>query len=438
MRQGVALFAAAAIVAATLPLLRDQDQTLFTLLSKAKIAVTGPSDATPSAIDPPPLTDIELAHIDDRRDVVTAPAHGRRTAELSLDPVFQRAATSILMRGQVYEGAIVMTEVKTGRVLVWASYNHGRPRDIITKPIGPSASIFKIITGAALVEAGVTLNQKHCYADGGLHGVEQRMLEADERRDKYCDSIGTAMGRSINTVFARLAQQHLDIPKLTGAAQRMGYGLDIPFDVPIEPSAIELPEDSLEFARAAAGFRHTTLSPFQATNIALTVANGGVMIKQRIVDRVLDEEGNLLWDAPKERQELKRVLDERTAWALARMMEQTVDNGTSFKTFHDRAGRPFIPDTPIAGKTGTLNEPNPDTLYTWWTGFAPADDPEVALSAVVLNRGAWHIKGTHAASEMLRIYFADKGRKGVSYPPGYRGERRRDQKKDAKKGEATP
>jgi penicillin-binding protein A len=438
MRQGVALFAAAAIVAATLPLLRDQDQTLVTLLSKAKIAVTGPSDSTPSTIDPPPLTDLELLHIDDRRDVVTAPAHGRRTAELSLDPVFQRAATSILMRGQVYEGAIVMTEVKTGRVLVWASYNHGRPRDIITKPIGPSASIFKIVTGAALVEAGVTLNQKHCYADGGLHGVEQRMLEPDERRDKYCDTLGLAMGRSINTVFARLAQRHLDVPTLTGAAQRMGYGLDIPFDVPIEPSGIELPEESLEFARAAAGFRHTTLSPFQATNIALTVANGGVMIKQRIVDRVLDEEDNLLWDAPKERQELKRVLDERTAWALARMMEQTVDNGTSFKTFHDRAGRPFIPDTPIAGKTGTLNEPNPDTLYTWWTGFAPADNPEVALSAVVLNRGAWHIKGTHAASEMLRIYFADKGRKGVSYPPSYRGERRRNDEKDAKKGRAAP
>jgi cell division protein FtsI/penicillin-binding protein 2 len=208
--------------------------------------------------------------------------------------------------------------------------------------------------------------------------------------------------------------------------------------VPIEPSGLELPEESLEFARAAAGFRHTTLSPFQATNIALTVANGGVMIKQRIVDRILDEEGNLLWDAPKERQELKRVLDERTAWALARMMEQTVDNGTSFRTFHDRAGRPFIPETPIAGKTGTLSEPNPDTLYTWWTGFAPADNPEVALSAIVLNRGAWHIKGTHAAAEMLRIYFADKGRKGVSYPPSYRGERRRNDKKDdAKKGRAA-
>src|SRR5690606_14148164 len=126
--------------------------------------------------------------------------------------------------------------------------------------------------------------------------------EPDEKRDKYCETLGMAMGRSLNVIFGRLALQHLDPAKLTGAAQRLGYGLDIPFDVPIAPSTIDLPvDDDLEFARAAAGFWHTTLSPFEATNIALTVANQGTMIRQRIVDRVLDEEGNVLWDAPKER-----------------------------------------------------------------------------------------------------------------------------------------
>src|SRR5690606_14144110 len=139
---------------------------------------------------------------------------------------------------------------------------------------------------------------------------------------------------------------------------------------------------------------------------------------------------------PSERQVFKRVLDEKTAWAVARMMEQTVQNGTSFKTFHDRAGRPFLPDIPVAGKTGTLSKKNPETLITWWVGFAPADKPEVALSVLVQNRGPWRIKGTHAASDMLRVYFADKGRKGVSYPPGFRGEKRRSE--NLKKEAATP
>ncbi len=427
MRQGVAIFAAAALVAATLPFLRDQDEKILGLLKEAKIAVGGgdKTKAGDNGVDPPPLTDISIAHMDDRRDVVTAPAHGTRTAELTLDPVYQRAAESILRRGNVHEGAIVMTDVRTGKVLVWASFNRGRPRDLAVEATWPSASIFKMVTGAALVEAGVPLNQKFCYPDGGEHGITERMLEPDEKRDKYCDTLGIAMGRSLNVIFARLAKEHLDQDKLANVAGRLGYGLDIPFDIPVEPSKMEFPEDQVEFSRAAAGFWHTYLSPFQGANLAQTIANGGEMIRSHIVDRVVDGEGNELYKAPGTRQVFKRVLDEKTAWAVARMMEQTVRNGTSFKTFHDRAGRPFLPDISVAGKTGTLAKKDPETLITWWVGFAPADKPEVALSVLVLNRGPWRIKGTHAASDLLRIYFADQGRKGVHYPPGFSGEKRR-------------
>ncbi|MEM9695932.1 MAG: penicillin-binding transpeptidase domain-containing protein, partial [Myxococcota bacterium] len=298
-------------------------------------------------------------------------------------------------------------------------------------------SIFKVVTGAALVEAGVPLNEKFCYPGGGEHGITERMLEPDDRRDKWCATLGTAMGRSINVIFARQAKQHLDQDALTGVARRMGYGLDIPFDVPLKPSTIDLPDEELEFARAAAGFWHTTLSPVQGANLAQTVATGGELLRMRIVDRVLDENDEPIWEAPKERRRLKRVLNEKTAWAVARMMEQTVTKGTSFRTFHDRAGRPFLPKIRVAGKTGTLAKKKPETLYTWWVGFAPADKPEVAISAVVLNRGAWKIKGTHVASDMLRVYFADHGRKGVHYPPGFRGPKRRFAPKKAKKSEKT-
>jgi hypothetical protein len=104
-----------------------------------------------------------------------------------------------------------------------------------------------------------------------------------------------------------------------------------------------------------------------------------------------------------------------------------VRNGTSFKTFHDRAGRPFLPDISVAGKTGTLASKNPESLITWWVGFAPADKPEVALSTVVINRGPWRIKGTHVAADMLRIYFADQGWDNVRYPADYRGNKRREE-----------
>ena len=428
MRQGVAIFVAAGLVAATLPFLRDHDEALLSLLGRAKVVVTGGEQpALQKTVDPPPLAGIELQYIDDRRDVVTAPAHGKRNAELTVDPVYQQAALSFLRQGRVHEGAVVMTDIRTGRVIVWASYNHGRPRDVASEAKLPSASVFKVVTSAALIEAGVPLNQETCYS-GGKRRITERELEADEKRDKYCASLGMALGRSINAIFARQAVDRLDPDKLTGAAKRLGWGLDIPFDVPIEQSSVDIPQnDRLEFARAAAGFWHTTMSPFQGANLAQTIANGGEMIRSYLVERVLDEDGEVLYQRPRERQVFKRVLDERTAWAVARMMEQTVRNGSAFKAFHDRAGRPFLPDIPVAGKTGTLakKEHGGETLITWWVGFAPANKPEVALSVLVTNRGPWRVKGMHVAADMLRVYFADQAVKGVRYPPSFKGPKRR-------------
>ncbi len=419
MRQWIAIFAAAGVVAATLPLLRDRDQTLGRLLAKAKIAVTPEADER-KPVDPPALTDLDLTNIDDRRDVVTAPAHGKRNADLTLDAVYQRAALGFLRRGKVYEGAIAMAKVRSGEVLVWASQNQGRRRDIITEATAPSASIFKIPTGAALIEAGVSLNEKFCYS-GGEHGIGRRDLVPNERRDRYCASLPMAMGRSLNTIFARLANQHLDGDSLGSAAKRLGWGAEVPFDVPVAESTVELPEEELEFARTAAGFWNTRLSPWQGLNAALTVASGGEMIRMRIVERVVDEDGEEIYRRPDERQVLRRALDERTAWALTRMLEQTVRNGTSYRSFHDRAGRPFLPDIRVAGKTGTLTDKQTGTLYTWWVGFAPARKPEVALAVLVTNRGKWHVKGTHVAASMLQLYFADRDTPGVRYPYGYQG-----------------
>ncbi len=420
MRQGFALFAAVAVVAATLPFLRKQDEKLVSLFGNLKIAaskvVAPPQSAEPEV---PPLAGLDLANLDERREVITAPAHGKRTAELTLDPVYQEAANTLLSSAAAHEAAVVMTDVATGRVLVWASTNAGRRRDVCVEATAPSASVFKIVTGAALVEKGVPLAEKHCY-HGGEHGIGYRELEPDEERDKYCATLGMAMGRSLNTVFARLAKKHVAPAELKGVARRFGWASDVPFDVGVAESKLEIPDDELEYARTAAGFWHSTMSPFQAANVALTVAAGGNAVRQRIVERVVDESGATLYERPKEREVQKRVLDEKTAWAVARMMEHTVRDGTSFQSFHDRAGRPFFPEIRVAGKTGTLNEKKTDTLYTWWVGFAPAREPEVALSVLVANRGAWRVKATHVAADMLRMYFADTGREGVRVPPGLR------------------
>jgi peptidoglycan glycosyltransferase len=415
MRQWIAIGAAAGLVAVSLPFLREHDAKLADMLAKSKSATPGAAVVT-RQVTPPPLTSIDLTKIDDRGNVVTAPGHGDRRVELTLTPKSQRAAQGFLRAGHVPEGAIVMTDIKTGKVLTWANYVEDGPvRDIASEATAPTASIFKIITATALVEAGLGPNTKQCYS-GGEHGIRAIDMIDDKKRDKWCATMAQAMGRSLNTVFARLAVKNLDREKLTAVATRYGWGQDLPFDVKITPSALSFPSDELGYARTAAGFWNSTLSPFQGVNLATTVANGGEMVRLYMVNTVKDEVGEI-YKGPTTRQVVRRVIEENVASQVTTMMENTVDNGTSYRSFHDKNGKPYLPDIHVAGKTGTLIKAAQDgPYYTWFVGFAPSRKPEVAISVMVANHLKWRVKATNLACDMLRVYFADKGAPGVRDP----------------------
>lgn len=412
MRRWIVVGIAALLVAVSLPYLRSEAAPDLGL-AKLAFGDPGPLGTTKRKVVPEALHKIDLAKIDVRGDVATAPAWGERTASLTVIPKYQRAANRLLREGAVAEGAIVMTDIKTGRVLVWSSYSAEAPlRDIASEAFAPAASIFKIVTGAALVENGLTPSTRECYR-GGKSRIDDSDLVRDERRDKWCATLSEAMGRSLNVVFARHALEHLEKDELESIATRFGWGREIPFDVPIEKSRFDFPEEPNEQAKVAAGFWHTTLSPFQGAFMATTIANGGEAKQLYIVDRVKDRDGDI-YVGPSESHVLGRAIEEKTARAVTQMMEATVEGGTSFTTFHDRAGRGYLKETRVAGKTGTLE--GKGYLFTWWVGFAPSDDPQVALSVLVANRGDWRVKGTQVASDMLRVYFADKGVKGVTDP----------------------
>jgi cell division protein FtsI/penicillin-binding protein 2 len=417
MRQWIAIGAAVGLVAVSLPYLRKHDTELADMLAKGGRGGAGQgAPIIVRQVTPPPLTDVDLARIDTRGGAATAPAHGERTVELTVVPKYQRAAVGFLRAGQVPEGAVVMTDVRTGKVLVWASVNEdGAPRDVAAEATAPAASVFKIITGSALVEAGLSPNTRQCYS-GGEHKLVAANLVDDKRRDKWCATLTQAMGRSLNTVFARLAARNLDRDKLGAVAGRYGWNGEVPFDVKIAPSTLAFPDDELGFARTAAGFWNSTLSPFQAANLVTTVANGGEMIRLSVVSSVKDEIGEI-YRGPTARQVMRRVVDESTASQVTTMMENTVESGTSYKSFHDKNGKPYLPDIRIAGKTGTLTKPTSEgPFYTWFVGFAPSRKPEVAISVMVANRAKWRVKATHVACDMLRVYFADKGAPGVKSP----------------------
>jgi penicillin-binding protein A len=369
----------------------------------------------PDEPPPNPIDGLDLLRLDLHPRGVTAPLPDGKTAHLTLDPELQRLTSSYLKRYQIPEAGAVLIDVKTGKVLVYASYvNKGTPFDVNAKAEAPAASVFKVVTGAALVEkAGLDAATEQCY-HGGKSSVTAQELEDDPERDKWCASLASAMGRSLNVVFARLAKKHLSVEQLTETAGAFGFGMPVPFDVVNEPARIRLPEEPVEFAKSAAGFWHTTLSPLSAAVMAQSVANAGVALRPHIVDHVTDESGNVTFQANEEPTVIRRSVRPETATELTRMMVQTTLNGSGHRAFYDGRGRPFIPGVTVAGKTGTLSRHQENRHYTWFVGFAPADAPEVAVAALAVNTPTWKIKGPDLASEVLRGYFEKVGRRGLA------------------------
>jgi cell division protein FtsI/penicillin-binding protein 2 len=355
--------------------------------------------------------DPRVHRADGDRRVADLP-EGRR-AILTLDPGLQSHVLAELARYEVPYGALVAIEPGTGRVLAYVSHSTANPDagDLALDPTPPAASVFKVITGAALVDAGVAADTRVCYG-GGFSRLTAADLVDNPRRDRQCSTLSEAMGSSINAVFAKLAAQHLDTATLTRYASAFGFGHALPFDVSTRPSPMEVPDhgaDQLEFARTSAGFWHTHLSPLHGALIAATIAKAGRMPRAAIVDHIVDAGGETIYR--REARTYRQVIPRRTARILGEMMERTVRAGTARRAFHDPSGRPFLPDIRVAGKTGTLSGSSPYRGYTWWIGFAPAEQPTIALAALVVNTPRWRIKASYLAREALRHYLIERPRR---------------------------
>lgn len=358
----------------------------------------------------PPRVDLGRIELSD--GVASAPTAGGERAELTLDVSLQRAAYRLLARAYPVSGAAMLVDARRGHVLAYADYRRADDsRSVLTDASSPAASLFKIVTTAALLEQRVRPNRRVCTS-GGAHGIEEAHLKPPRRGHALCAPFSSALGHSRNAAYAQLATRFLEPDELLDTAARFGFGQKAPFDIPAPVGNIELPDDRLGFARAAAGFEGTTLSPVGAAHLAYTIALGGRAARMHIVARA----GG--FEAPRHRQIIGRVLDPWVAGRLREMMEVTVHGGTSLEAFTNDDGRSFVGSIRVAGKTGTLKPRGAPTTTSWFIGFAPSLHPRVVLSVRLDNSPVWRRKANEVARDLFRVYFAERGAPGVTDPFG--------------------
>ena len=380
------------------------------LILKNVISLTAPiqpvADPTVEPLaSPRALEGFDPANRELEEDHYVAGMPGGRRAVMTLDPSLQDHVERIFRQYEVPYGSVVALNPSTGRVLAYVSHSSANPDagDLALDPTPPTASVFKIVTAAALVDAGVDVDEEICYRGGGSRLSAQHL--EDEPGAPNCANLGEALGGSINAVFARLADRHLSVPLLTRYASAFGFGHRLPFDVTMSPSPAEVPADRLERARTAAGFWHMHMSPMHGALIAATIANDGQMPRPALVERVDDASGTVFYQHQPSIH--RAVLSRQTARAVGSMMEQTVSHGTGRRSFHDERGNPFLPDITVAGKTGSLSAERPYRGYTWFVGYAPAENPTIALAALVVNTPRWRIKASFVARETFRQYLIE-------------------------------
>lgn len=377
-----------------------------TLLLALLALTDGGEPRVPSRLTEPPLsTAAPLAPGLDLLSLASPGEDGRLWAQhkdgneaLTISVLLQKELTDLLKLYQTPYAAVVAIEPATGRVLAMAEHSEADPglRGLCTRALYPAASIFKIVTAAALLELGVSPEATTCF-HGGKRKLTPALLQ-DSQKDLRCDTMASAMASSSNVVFGKLAQQHLDAPKLLAMAKAWRFNTPVPFPVPTDVSLAGIPEDGFGLAQAGAGFGDVFLSPLHGALLASAAANGGIWRAPVLFE----------CDAPKEPGEGERVMSVSAAAQLQAMLSQTVKSGTARRIFHERG----FSLSDAAGKTGSLADKKPFRDYSWFVGYAPATDPKIAVAAVIVNDPYWRIRATWLGREAMRLYLSRPARPG--------------------------
>lgn len=343
------------------------------------------------------------------------------SVQLTMDPQAQRAAYDAM---QGLKGAVVAIEPATGRVLamvstpgfdtnalaahdpavVEAEYDRlaaDPDKPLYNRAIGgnlnPPGSTFKVVVAAAALASGEwTLDSTFPNpARYTLPGTSTTVSNAwgGACGDGETTTLAQALKLSCNIPMAELAVE-LGDKRIREMAEKFGFNTDLEIPLAVTPSSY--PSGLSDDATALTGFGQgkVTATPLTIAMVAAGLANDGTVMKPRMVDAVIGDDFAVHTQFDDE--VLAEALDPEAADALTAVLVEGVASGA--------ATGARIDGVDVAGKTGTAeNGGKPYTL--WFTGFAPAEDPQVAVAVVVEDGGG---RGTSGSGNAIAAPIAKK------------------------------
>jgi peptidoglycan glycosyltransferase len=326
------------------------------------------------------------------------------SVELTIDPKIQQLAYSLIPDGQ--RGSIVVTNPKTGAILAMVSKPSYNPNLIATQDpaaeaanfgeinkipginlnqnvSGPTGellapgSVFKLVDTAAALSSGkynadsVLENPAEMSFPGIQYKLPNYAGGNCYTRDKA--SFAFALQQSCNTPFASIA---LDLGEkaIADQARKFGFGQEFGDRLKLDsaPSVFPSDLDAAGLAQSAIGQRDVRATPLQIALMTAAIANGGVQMSPSLIKTIRSPDLRVL-DEPQPTA-LRTSTSPEIAKQITEWMTSVVSQGI--------AGGAAVPGVQVAGKTGTAELGN-GLNNSWFTGFAPANNPQVGVTIVM-------------------------------------------------------
>lgn len=361
--------------------------------------------------------------------------------QLTIDIDLQQKAEDVMADKS---GAIIVVKVNSGKILAmasapafsleefvggisskaWQAILDNPMKPLLNKAIQgqyPPASVYKMITALAALSEGIITPETVFYCTGSLV-LHNRRYHCWNRRGHGAIDLKAALAESCDVYFYYIAKE-LNIDVLAHYAKSFGLGRKTDINLKSEKSGLvptaawklenrgERWQDG-ETLSASIGQSFNKTTPLQIVRMMAAMVNGGILYRPLLVTAIKDPEGGII-------QEFFPVVDGKslgTEEHLRLIKEALV------ATVHDKDGTgkaAKLTNITVGGKTGTAQvvqlkqfEDVPDEEiphkfrhHAWFTGFAPAEKPEVAIVVLVEHGGGGGAVAAPLAREVLQTYF---------------------------------
>ncbi len=336
------------------------------------------------------------------------------TCITTLDVNLQEVAYNAL---SARKGAIVVTNPKTGEVLAMVSKPDFDPNTIksdweglladkstdakllnrATQGMYPPGSVFKIVTSLAYIKEHPSDYLNYRFTCSGRFSADGESISCYHGETHGDVDLIKSFAKSCNSSYANIGVG-LSRKTFASTLDQLLFNQEPPLEVRYAKSraTVDANTSTGDVMQLAIGQGSTSVSPMHINMITCAIANDGVLMKPYFISEIKSEEGKVVKSYSPSN--YKRLMTAEQAQILTSMMEEVVNSGTASKL----KGLSYT----AAGKTGSAEfADSTSDSHAWFTGFAPAEDPEICVSIIVENAGSGGSFAVPIAKRIFDAYF---------------------------------